>query len=273
MSAIASFSNQDFQTLTVWKDDSGREFYRAIDACANLRHSNPGQALSRHVDPEYIVQIDDGTNRAGLTNYLSEPGLYQLIFSSKTEWAKKFQRWVFEEVLPKLRADRFYVAPNANRQDLEKAQQTIYTLERELNTQAIALAATQKELLESQLVNNESVIDGLWIRCQLNKRSGEPNDNPCYKDIFAALDLYFGEKMKPFMGTAFHKERINHILDKWEKSEIPLSSRMRSHRVKQPFQGDFRSFIKCIVDNYYVPGVGGGGQQIGLTNWWNENCE
>lgn len=103
MTAITSFSNSDFQSLTIWKDEAGREYFRAVDVCANLRHSNPNQALQRHVNEEYIIKINDGTNRGGLTNYLSEPGLYQLIFASRTDWAKRFQKWVFEEVLPKLR--------------------------------------------------------------------------------------------------------------------------------------------------------------------------
>jgi prophage antirepressor-like protein len=110
MSALTTFENKDFQSMTVWKDELGREFFRAIDVCSNLRHSNPTQALTRHVNPKYIIQVDDGTNRAGKTNYLSEAGLYQLVFASKTEWAEKFQYWVFEDVLPKLRNQGYYIA-------------------------------------------------------------------------------------------------------------------------------------------------------------------
>ena len=36
--------------------------------------------------------------------YLREPGIYQMIFESKSDLAQKFQLWVFEDVLPKLRA-------------------------------------------------------------------------------------------------------------------------------------------------------------------------
>ena len=37
-----------------------------------------------------------------------EAGLYALIFSSRKETARKFQRWVFEEVLPSIRATGSY---------------------------------------------------------------------------------------------------------------------------------------------------------------------
>jgi prophage antirepressor-like protein len=112
MTAISSFSSTEFKELKIWVDDQKREYYRAIDVCYALKHSNPSQALSRLVDDDFIFQIDDGSNRAGKVNYLSEPGLYQLIFASKTEQAKNFQRWVFTKVLPKLRSQGIYAVQN-----------------------------------------------------------------------------------------------------------------------------------------------------------------
>ena len=39
---------------------------------------------------------------AGKAVYVSEAGLYQLIFSSRLGVADMFRRWVFEEVLPSI---------------------------------------------------------------------------------------------------------------------------------------------------------------------------
>lgn len=39
---------------------------------------------------------------------LYEPGIYQLIFSSKLDSAEHFQDWVFEEVLPSIRKTGTY---------------------------------------------------------------------------------------------------------------------------------------------------------------------
>ena len=46
------------------------------------------------------------------TVFLEEPGVYQLIFSSKLPSAVKFQRWVFEDVLPSIRRTGTYTLPN-----------------------------------------------------------------------------------------------------------------------------------------------------------------
>jgi anti-repressor protein len=99
--AIVNFDSNLYGTLNVWTDEKGREFFKALDVCSALKLRNVSQSLKRYVDAEYVVQLEDGSHRGGKTNYLSEPGLYQLIFAAKTEWAKQFQRWVFEEVLPK----------------------------------------------------------------------------------------------------------------------------------------------------------------------------
>jgi anti-repressor protein len=132
MSGLTEFRSNDFPELNIFIDENNREYFRAIDVCSNLRHSNPTQALNRHVDKEYIYQFNDGTNRSGLTNYLSEPGVYQLIFSSKTEWAKKFQKWVFEDVLPKLRANGNYFVSNTvsfiNQETYNFTPESIYLL-------------------------------------------------------------------------------------------------------------------------------------------------
>jgi len=108
MSLVQVFDSSIYGSLTIHKDDEGREFFKAIDVCCALKHSNPSQAVSRLVDAEYIFQFEDGSNRLGTFNYLSEPGLYQLIFASKSVAAKAFQRWVFEEILPKLRSRGIY---------------------------------------------------------------------------------------------------------------------------------------------------------------------
>ncbi|MBD2302863.1 BRO family protein [Nostoc sp. FACHB-190] len=47
---------------------------------------------------------------------VTEPGLYRLIFKSHKPVAKRFQRWVFHEVLPSLRRTGYYSIPKPDRQ-------------------------------------------------------------------------------------------------------------------------------------------------------------
>ena len=57
-----------------------------------------------------------GGEQAVLT--VTEPGLYRLIFKSRKAIAKKFQRWIFHEVLPAIRKTGTYSIPQSNKNDV-----------------------------------------------------------------------------------------------------------------------------------------------------------
>lgn len=46
--------------------------------------------------------------------FITEPDLYRVIFQSRKSSARKFQDWVFDEVLPALRKDGGYIVSNNN---------------------------------------------------------------------------------------------------------------------------------------------------------------
>lgn len=141
MSNVRLFQHPQFGSLTTYKTDEGREYFKAHDVCIALRLPNPSQQLKRHVKSKWVFEFDDGYSKSGKALYVSEPGLYALVFRSKTPQAEDFQDWVFEEVLPKLRADGYYVA----RKDAE----TISRLENELLETKKALWDTDEELINT----------------------------------------------------------------------------------------------------------------------------
>jgi prophage antirepressor-like protein len=148
-SAVVNFDSDLYGTLNVWTDEKGREFFKALDVCSALKLGNVSQSLKRYVDPEYVVQFNDGSHRGGKTNYLSEPGLYQIIFAAKTDWAKQFQKWVFEEVLPKLRADGGYIMPNATSEQVRALTGKVDYLEQ--RTKRRTLRSLCKEVAQYNL--------------------------------------------------------------------------------------------------------------------------
>jgi prophage antirepressor-like protein len=82
----------------------------AIDVARALGYLDVSNTISRKVDADYKQLGKLSTQEKeelGIRNdeiiTLLEPGIYQLIFSSKLPSAKAFQQWVFEEVLPSIR--------------------------------------------------------------------------------------------------------------------------------------------------------------------------
>ncbi|BBD70755.1 prophage antirepressor [Nostoc commune NIES-4072] len=92
----------------------------AADVCAILEIKNPSDALGSFDEDErglanvYTPGDDNPQGQEMLT--VTEAGLYRLIFKSRKPVAKRFQRWVFHEVLPSLRRTGKYEMPKPTQQ-------------------------------------------------------------------------------------------------------------------------------------------------------------
>ena len=112
MNDIKVFSNTEFGELGVMLID-GKEYFPATQCAKILGYSNPYDAIKRHCKGDGVVKregVSYTTNQHNITTqqvteikYINEGNLYRLIVSSKLPAAEKFERWVFEEVLPSIR--------------------------------------------------------------------------------------------------------------------------------------------------------------------------
>lgn len=67
------------------------------------------------LDDDEIHTVIVSTNKGDRTALaVTEAGLYKLVFKSKTEIAKRFQRWVTHEVLPSIRKTGSYGVPQTD---------------------------------------------------------------------------------------------------------------------------------------------------------------
>lgn len=82
----------------------------AIDVARALGYIDISATISKKVSANYkqVAKLETiEKEELGIRNdeiiTLLEPGIYQLIFSSKLHSAEKFREWVFQEVLPQIR--------------------------------------------------------------------------------------------------------------------------------------------------------------------------
>lgn len=111
--------------------DDGEPLFCANDICTALGFANPRDAIATHVDTNYDVakcDIIDSIGRTQSATFVTESGLYALIFGSKLESAKKFKRWVTSEVLPSIRKTGSY-----------STKPDVLSVERKLNAAKIIL--------------------------------------------------------------------------------------------------------------------------------------
>lgn len=112
MSELAVFSFEKFSVRTLGIAET--PLFVAIDVATALGYQRARDAVSQHCDPNDIIKTEIETKGGRQTvNCVNESGLYALIFSSKLESAKRFKRWVTNEVLPAIRKQGHYECPIA----------------------------------------------------------------------------------------------------------------------------------------------------------------
>jgi len=98
---IIPFQSPDFSIRAVEID--GEPWFVGKDVAEALGYTNPSKAIGDHckgVAKRYPLQTKGGTQEVRLIN---EPDVFRLVVSSQLPAAEKFERWVFEEVLPSIR--------------------------------------------------------------------------------------------------------------------------------------------------------------------------
>lgn len=117
MNEMKLFNNSQFGTLEVVLIN-GKEYFPAIDCATMLGYSNPRDAISKHCKSDGVAFCDgvsETTNQYGVTTkqavqkkYITEGNLYRLISHSKLPAAEKFEKWIFDEVIPSIRVTGGY---------------------------------------------------------------------------------------------------------------------------------------------------------------------
>ena len=96
-------------------DKDNNYWFVVADACIVLDISNSRKAIADFPENERMTVTNSyghSGKRGGAQylNIINEAGLYRLIFKSRKPEAKRFQTWVFEEVLPSIRKYGLYRA-------------------------------------------------------------------------------------------------------------------------------------------------------------------
>ncbi len=98
-------------TIRTMKDSEDKVWFCAKDICDILEIKNVTQALeSLDEDELSMFNIGNLSPKGGNPNinFVNESGLYALIFKSKKPEARKFRKWVTNEVLPAIKKTGSY---------------------------------------------------------------------------------------------------------------------------------------------------------------------
>jgi prophage antirepressor-like protein len=117
MTSIQVFNNPEFGIITT-ATINGKEHFAATECASALGYAKPHDAVSRHCphSVKHGVGVETGKKADGTSaiqivekNFIPEGDLYRLIVHSTLPAAERFERWVFDEVLPTIRRTGKYV--------------------------------------------------------------------------------------------------------------------------------------------------------------------
>lgn len=168
MNDVQIFNSPMFGDLRVVRDEKGELLFCLKDVCNSLelQVTKVKDRLTPYL-PTIKVGVVTGKKSDGSDSiqyidmyFVTEPDLYRCIFQSRKSSARKFQDWVFDEVLPALRKDGGYIVSTdedteediiargliAAKAALSRKEQRVRELEAQTEQQAQTIGIQQKEL-------------------------------------------------------------------------------------------------------------------------------
>ena len=100
---IQIFNNEEFGEVRTLNED-GKIYFVASDIAKRLGYMKPANAISAHCRYTLKRSIPHPQGKGTLdVNVIPESDVYRLITHSKLPTAERFEKWVFDEVLPSIR--------------------------------------------------------------------------------------------------------------------------------------------------------------------------
>ena len=105
---IQIFNNEEFGEVRTLNED-GKIYFVASDIAKRLGYMKPANAISAHRRYTLKRSIPHPQGKGTLdVNVIPEGDVYRLITHSKLPTAERFEKWVFDEVLPSIRKTGSY---------------------------------------------------------------------------------------------------------------------------------------------------------------------
>jgi len=146
---LQQFHSEEFGSLEIITID-GKPYFPATECAKILGYKNPQKAIRDHCKGvnESFTPSSGGVQR---TKYIPEGDLYRLIVRSKLPSAERFERWVFDEVLPGIRKFGAYITSDTldemlRSPEFAKALMKKLSEERQKNAELTELAEELTEL-------------------------------------------------------------------------------------------------------------------------------
>ena len=150
MEIVKAFNDNNLHTEIIIKGSYEEPLFRANDVGEILEMGNIRSTIQHFDDTEKRVHSMDTSTGPKQVTFLTEKGLYKVLFKSRKPIAEKFQNWVCE-IIKEIRLNGVYDL----QKQLEKQKTDLQTLEKTKNKEMEEKLATQKILEREKVLLKE----------------------------------------------------------------------------------------------------------------------
>lgn len=158
MADMKIWENPEFGELRI-VNMNGEPWMVGVDVAKALGYATPRNAIASHVDEEdktsALIQ-GTGSNYKSTAILINESGLYSLVLSSKLPGAKRFRRWVTNEVLPSIRKDGGYIKTAPGMTDADIMAKAILLAQKTIEGQKAQIDEMKPKALFADAVSASS---------------------------------------------------------------------------------------------------------------------
>ncbi len=109
MEQMEIFKNPEFGSIRTFEQD-GKVLFCGKDVAEALGYRRTADAITAHCKGVCVLPTPSNGGIQQM-KFISEGDVYRLIVHSKLPSAERFERWVFDEVLPSIRKHGAYITP------------------------------------------------------------------------------------------------------------------------------------------------------------------
>lgn len=193
----------EYQGKVLFNPKDVSEILGIADVNSSIRNFNNNQVIKLKNSDMHEMHIRK-LNNAG-ENFLTESGVYKLIFKSHKEEAERFQDWVTDDVLPQLRKSGAYSIskPLSAMDQLKLQYQVLATHEEKINEVSVKVNNLEQSMTidHGQAVNVKYAVDSTVRRlCCGNESNAYMN-----KKLRSRVYRYVWKNIKDYFNiTAYH---------------------------------------------------------------------
>lgn len=142
---MASFSSKEFGQIRVIQEN-GKCLFCGLDVAKALGYKRPADAVTAHCKGSVIRRVPTSGGEQSI-KFIPEGDVYRLIAHSKMPAAVRFERWVFDEVLPTIRKHGGYLGESLMEQ-IERDPEILFRF-----ADALVKERRENKVLRKELLN------------------------------------------------------------------------------------------------------------------------